>query len=225
MRLHCLSGRIILPELLEDAAAGPTRKNLEELVTINRLLGGHRILLDSMESLEEPSSEFTFLDIGAASGDMGRVLNRRFPRARVFSLDRRMLHLENTPEPRLLGDAFALPFADASVDYSHCSLFLHHFADADVVRLLAEMRRVARKAVVLQDLERNPVPYYFVPLTRPIFRWSRLLLYDGPISVEAAFHAGELRKLAHDAGLQNAVVSVHRPAFRLSLIARVADLI
>ncbi len=205
--------------MLDEAPPEPTRRNLRELVTINRLLGGHRILLDRLGELMQPDERFTFLDIGAASGDMAAVAGPRFPGMIPINLDRRALHLEQAAAA-VCGDAFRLPFADRSVDVTHCSLFLHHFTNDQVVALLKEMHRVARRAVIVQDLERNPLPYYFLPATRWLFRWSELVLHDGPISVEAAFKAPELQTLARLAGMGNVEVRTHRPAFRLSLLAR-----
>ncbi len=205
--------------MLDEAPPEPTRQNLRELVTINRLLGGHRILLDRLGELVQPDERFTFLDIGAASGDMAAVAGPRFPGMVPINLDRRALHLEQAAAA-VCGDAFGLPFADRSVDVTHCSLFLHHFTNDQVVALLKEMHRVARRAAIVQDLERNPLPYYFLPATRWLFRWSELVLHDGPISVEAAFKAPELQTLARLAGMGNVEVRTHRPAFRLSLLAR-----
>ena len=217
--LHCLNGRVLEPELLDEAPPEPTRQNLRELVTINRLLGGHRILLDRLGELFERDQQFTFLDIGAASGDMADQARKRFTGLRPINLDRRALHLESAEAP-VCGDAFRLPFADRSVDVTHCSLFLHHLTNEQVVDLIAEMYRVARHAVIVQDLERNPLPYYFLPATRWLFGWSPLVLHDGPISVEAAFKASELQLLARRAGLGEVEVRTHRPAFRVSFVAR-----
>ena len=91
-----------------------------------------------------------------------------------------------------------------------------------VVELLRTFATVARRAVVLTDLERHPVAYYFLPLTKLIFGWDRITLHDGPISVEAGFHVNELESLARAAGLAEARVSSHRPAFRLALVAPIA---
>ncbi len=217
--IRSLRTRVIEPEWLDEASVEDARRNLAELITINRYLGGHRILRDQLKQMVEPRDEFSFLDIGAASGDMARVAGRHFPGLRAVNLDRRALHLEQAGGHCLVGDAFALPFRDRSVDFTHCSLFLHHFPDECVVRLLAEMWRVARRGVILQDLERHLLPYHFLPATRWVFRWSELVLHDGPISVAAGFRRAELQQLADQAGMPEARVRVHRPAFRLSLTA------
>lgn len=220
--MHCTAGRILKPELLDYADPEPARRSLRELVTINRLLGGHHILRAALARMTGPNERFTLLDVGSASGDMARIVVKSFPGATVTSLDRRMLHLQDAPRPRLVADAFALPFAGRRFDFVHCSLFLHHFTDDEVARLLGAMYAVARRALVIQDLERHPLAYYFLPATRWLFRWSEIVLHDGPISVEAAFTAREMESLARRAGIRNPVVRVHRPAFRVSLVAAVS---
>jgi hypothetical protein len=217
--IACLGGRIVQPELLDHASAEEARRNLRELVSINRYLGGHRILLDRLAEAMRREDEFTFLDVGAASGDMAIAARRRFPGLRAISLDYRALHLEGSPGDCVVADAFQLPFAERSVDIVHCSLFLHHFSDREVERLLAGFWGVSRRALIVQDLERNPLPYYFIPATRWLFRWSDLVVHDGPISVQAAFRAKELVQLAASAGIAGARVRTHRPAFRISLLA------
>ncbi|MBY0505079.1 MAG: methyltransferase domain-containing protein [Bryobacteraceae bacterium] len=212
-------GRVIVPELLDAAPDAEARRNLAELVFLNRWFGGHRVLRGSLEGLYQRQEAFTMLDVGAATGDVARTVAKTFPHARVTCLDWQHRNLRDAPAPKVAADAFALPFPDGAFDVVHCALFLHHFNDAQVVDLLSKMARCARRAVVVQDLERHPLAYYFLPATAWLLRWSPLVLHDGPVSVEAAFHATELRALAQQAGLQAAEVRSHRPWFRLSLVA------
>ena len=118
-----------------------------------------------------------------------------------------------------MADAFRLPFPDTSFDIVHCSLFLHHFENQAVVGLLNSFGRICRQHVIVTDLERHFLAYHFLPATRWLFRWDPITLHDGPISVAAAFRAGELRALAERAGLRDIDVRTHRPAFRLCLTA------
>ncbi len=217
--IHCRGGRVIVPELLEHAPVEESRRNLREIAAINRYLGGHRILLDRLKQITTPQDAFTFLDVGAASGDMTQVASRSFPRIRAIGLDIRELHLDLCPGLRVAGDAFHLPFRSQAIDVVHCSLFLHHFSSDEVIRLLAEMWRVAGRAVIVQDLERNPLAYYFIAAAAKLFNCSTVLRHDAPVSVEAAFKPEELRSLASEAGIPVRDVRLHRPAFRLSLLA------
>ena len=105
------------------------------------------------------------------------------------------------------------------VDFVHASLFLHHFTDEQVVELLRGMRECAERAVIVQDLVRHPVARGFLPATRWLFRWNRLTVHDGAISVAAGFRRRELTKLAVTAGMGEAQVETHGLTFRLSLVA------
>lgn len=218
--IHARGERIIVPELLDNAPDEEAERNLQELRFINRWFGGHRVLRSSLRRLYEPGDAFTMLDVGAATGDVARTVSSAFPQSRVTCLDWQERNLRSAPHPKVAGDAFALPFPDRAFDVVHCALFLHHFTNDQVVQLLKNMARCARRAVVLQDLERHPLAYYFLPSTAWLLNWSALVLHDGPVSVEAAFHADELQALARRAGLTDGDVERHRPWFRLSLVSR-----
>jgi SAM-dependent methyltransferase len=149
----------------------------------------------------------------------GRLIARRFPRATVVSLDHRPRNMESAPPPRVVADALRLPFAEGSFDIVLCSSILHHFPDPEVIRLIASLRQVARRFLVLLDIERNALAYRFLPWTRWILRWSRLTVHDGAVSVAASFCLEELVALAQAAGADVVAERKHRPWFRVSVIA------
>lgn len=210
--------RSIHPERLDSATAEDAAANLADLRRINRYLGGHTTLLRAVARLYGPGDSFSVLDLGAASGDMGHALQRRFPRARVVALDASERHLLQARGRRVVADAFRLPVAARQFDIVMCSLFLHHFTNEQITVLLGSMGAVARRAVVVTDLERHTIARAFLPATRWLFRWHALTLHDGPVSVQAGFLPSELRALADAAGLRNAAVRRHVPWFRLSLV-------
>jgi ubiquinone/menaquinone biosynthesis C-methylase UbiE len=119
-------------------------------------------------------------------------------------------------------DALYLPFSARSFDYVTASLFLHHFRDDDVVRLLAEFGRVAKRAVIINDLVRNLVPYYFIRLTGRLILTNWMSRNDGPVSVLRGFTQAELTSLAVRAGLSDCTVEREFP-YRLSLVAGVGE--
>ena len=112
-------------------------------------------------------------------------------------------------------------FKKYGIDCVFCSLFLHHFTDEEVVELLEGFGEVARKSVLVIDLERNPIPYYFIAWSRPLLGWDPVTVHDGAISVEAAFRREELEELARRAGLRNPRARVYRPAFRIAMVGEV----
>ena len=211
--------RLIRPDLLDHLPPEQARANLADLVRINKTFGGHSVLLKTLTRVAAANEKFTVLDVGAASGDTARVIQARFPQASIVSLDYNAANLGAAPYPKLLANAFRLPFGAASFDFVLSSLFLHHFEDAQVVELLRHFYQVARRGLVVCDLERHVLPYCFLPATRFLFRWKPITIHDGVISVRASFRASELSQLSREAGIETAQIRVHRPAFRLSLIA------
>jgi SAM-dependent methyltransferase len=210
------------PEILDTLPYDQAQASLSDLVRLNRFWGGHGTLKRLLDEVAPRDEVFSFLDVGAASGDMGACVTRWYPQAQVTSLDYNPDHLRAGQGSRVAADAFHLPFKPHSFDFVFCSLFLHHFSDAQIVVLLAGFGMVARRSVLVIDLERNPIPYYFVPWTRWIFGWHPVTVNDAAISVEAAFHPRELEKLARQAGLRDPRAVVRRPAFRIAMAANVA---
>jgi SAM-dependent methyltransferase len=216
------SKRIIEPELLDHLPRDEARPNLADLVRINRKFGGHSTIRKRLLQLARRDDAFTLLDIGAASGDTARVIRELYPKASITSLDNNSVNLEAAPQPKVIGDAFRLPFAPGTFDYVICSLFLHHFSDDQAVSLLRSFYGMAVRALLVCDLERHILPYWFLPATKTIFGWNDVTVHDGRISVRAGFRVGELIELARKAGIGNAEAMAHRPGFRISLIARKA---
>jgi SAM-dependent methyltransferase len=212
--------RVIEHEILEDAPPDEARRNLSDLARINRIFGGHAIIRSLFDSIAPKDEPFTVLDIGAGSGDSARLIRERYPKATVVSSDINSVHIGLAPEPKLVGDAFRLPFRCDSFDYVLSSLLLHHFTDERVVELLRNAYALARRALIIVDLERHVIPWIFLPFSSLVLGWGDITVHDGKISVRAAFKKTELAKLAERAGLIRPRVSVHRPAFRLSMLAK-----
>lgn len=206
--------------MLDHVPPEVAKPNLADLVRINKRFGGHSTIRHALGRAVRGERQFTVLDVGAASGDTARFIRGLYPGATVTSLDYNETNLGEAPVPKVIADAFALPFRPESFDYVISSLFLHHFTDERVAGLLRSFYGLARKAVVICDLERSIVPWLFLPASRPIFQWNTITVHDGMISVRAAFRRRELQELARRAGMGNVEMAVHRPAFRISLVAR-----
>ena len=68
----------------------------------------------------------------------------------------------NPCKKKLQASATDLPLEDNSFDLVTCSHLLHHLSDEDKVKAINEMKRVARKKVVVYELYRNnPLNFLF----------------------------------------------------------------
>ncbi|MBM3786275.1 MAG: class I SAM-dependent methyltransferase [Acidobacteria bacterium] len=204
--------RVLNPELLDTATAEEAVRNLRDLAWINRWLGGNWVLARRLAKYLRRKPDALVLDAGAANGATVKWLQSRFPSARFVTLDASLQLLRQGAGARVAADVERWPIAPRSVDIVICSLFLHHLEDGAVCRALENFERSARMAVVAVDLQRHPVARGFLPATRWLLGWNRITLHDGPVSVDAAFTASELRRL-----VPRATVRTHFPWFRLSL--------
>jgi hypothetical protein len=87
------------------------------------------------------------------------------------------------------------------------SQMTHHLdSDADICRHFAEAERVARTAVFLNDLHRNPALFGFIWILLHLRPYPSHFRQDGQISVKRGFRVREWKDLARRAGLKNARV-------------------
>ncbi|HEY6045574.1 MAG TPA: methyltransferase domain-containing protein [Pyrinomonadaceae bacterium] len=202
-----------------------------ELQKVNQWLGDASAMRNSLLKDVEAAGLRTFsvLDVGAGSGELMRVAADW---ARETGRDARLVGLEmNARSAKAIldesrewkissvrGDAFKLPFADCQFEYVICSLFTHHFRDPQVVALLREMSRVARRKIFVIDLHRAAVPYFFYTTVARLFLHNRLIREDGALSILRSFKTEELENLGRQAGLRDVTVEKHFPS-RLVLSA------
>ena len=203
-----------------------------ELQLVNRWMGdAHSLKTTLLREVEEKRlKSFSVLDVGAGSGELLRVAatwarqTGRLLRAVGLELNERMSESINEESERfdeissVRGDALKLPFSDAQFDYVICSLFTHHFVDEQVVRILGEMSRVAKRRIFVIDLHRHPVAYVLYTTLGKLVLHNRLLRHDGALSILRSFKVDELQALAQRAGLRDISVERHFP-YRLVLSA------
>jgi ubiquinone/menaquinone biosynthesis C-methylase UbiE len=167
--------------------------------------------------------ELRLLDVGGAAGDVPAAaqaaLARQGVRLEVTVLDRVPGHLpaDSRHMRAVAGDAMALPFADHSFQVVGCSLFVHHLEPDEVVRFVKEALRVARTAVLINDLVRHPLHLALASAGAVLYR-SRLTRHDAPASVRRAYTPQELRAMVAQAGARWVETSRHF-LFRMGVIA------
>ncbi len=199
---------------------------LRSIQFVNRWFGGYRV---HRQLLSEAAGTRTKLEVLEVAAGLAGVLasaalslrQRRPGPVTIHAtlLDRQASHLPpkwpaELPQPKLLqGDALAIPLSDKSVDVVSCCLFFHHLSPEQGTTYLREALRVARTAVVINDMERTRFHYALARLFSLVDP-SRISRHDGPISIRQAYSFAELHSMAAATG--------HRVSISRKFLCRLA---
>jgi hypothetical protein len=193
--------RVTSAEWLDTDAgtAAEVDLSLGDLRRINRWFGGiatTRALVEHV-ALRLGTRSLSLLEVAAGSGDVTQAvredLRRKHIQIKTVLLDRAYSHLRNGA-PAVVSDALALPFSDASFDLVSCGLFAHHLSPDQLIQFVNDGLRVARVAVLVNDLVRSPAHLALVYAGLPLYR-SRMTRHDSVASVRQAYTTGEMQEL------------------------------
>lgn len=221
-----LPARDLRPELMDqpglDAAAHS--RALRGLARINYFSRAAGQLWRRTERFAKPGLPLRVLDVACGGGDMAFRLWRMARRAgvtlEILGLDVSDVALQQAAALcRPAGDAIRFEKADVlggplptGFDVVTSSLFLHHLTEPQVVGLLRRMSEAAGRAVVVSDLRRGRGGYLLAHVACRLLSRSRVVHYDGPQSVAAAFTPAEMAELCRRAGMADAEITAHWPA-------------
>jgi ubiquinone/menaquinone biosynthesis C-methylase UbiE len=179
---------------------------LSELKIINKFLGGISTTKSALSYfIQSKKDELKILDIGSGSSDNLLAAKNKYPDLHILSIDKNLRALCNAKNPtkKINSDAFKLPFKNNSCDIVHSALFLHHFTEEQMQILIKEFLRIARKGIIINDLQRSVFALLGIKILTILFSNSEMVKNDAPISVKRGFTKAELVKLFEDAGVQS----------------------
>lgn len=187
---------------------------LDDLRRLNLWSGGVFLTVRTLGRLTRelaPGAGFEILDVATGGGDFPRAMaawaRRRGLQTRILATDLspKILSLAARGAPPgiefAVADARRLPFADGSFDVATCSLFLHHLEPDDAVLMLKQMRRVARRGVIVNDLVRSWAGYLGALVLPRAMSKNPLFRHDAPLSIRRAYTRDEMAALATRARL------------------------
>jgi SAM-dependent methyltransferase len=224
------SGYVLTParrrgvEFLDDPSvdAHDRRRAQDDIRRSNVWLGGLRAALAELRAVIAPRDNMILLDVGTGLADILAEATRDVRKSggslTTIGVDGALSLLataRGSTTGMVCADALALPFRDGSVDVAMCSQLLHHFTDADIERLLRELHRVSRRAVIVCDLRRSWLAAAGFWLVSFPLRFHPITRHDGVVSVLRGFTAGELRRHVKAATGASPRIS-HRLGFRLT---------
>jgi len=200
------------PELMDDlklpkpeleAALGDLRK-------VNILLGGHAVGIAGLKPFLSRETPTHILDIGCGDGEFLRHLHQychkmgfkvcltgwdRNAESLECGLSQNTAVMEIQYETRDVTECPELPKGDFVII---CNLFLHHFTDEQIRKMLSYWSNSGCKAIVINDLDRNPLAYYLFRLFGVIFMKSKIAIHDGLISILRGFRRTELKQFSQN---------------------------
>jgi hypothetical protein len=216
-------------EIMDDfAMEGETlRSSLDQLAFINRWLGGNRVTMGGLESLlaDTPvSTPLKILDLGCGNGDLlriaadwGRKTGRPLTLIGIDGNDFTVNYARelSTAYPEISYRAEMIPsdyLREGQYDVVLCTLFLHHFATKDLVKLLQVLCRQSRIGLVINDLHRSRLAYLLFNLITLFIR-NRMIRADGLTSILRGFQKSDLRTMVEALPLKRSSIR-WRWAFR-----------
>jgi len=221
-----------VPERMDDPSldARELAQALKTLARVNRLFGGTQIVLHHLPRLcHGLPARVRVLDVGTGYADIPRAIvrwaQRRGQPVEITALDRNPETLavaaracaEYAQIELLRADALELPFPPHRFDVVLASQVLHHMEAGEPARLLGELRRVARHAILVHDLRRGAWPHAVTWAALRLMSRNAIIRHDGPLSIRRGYTPAELEGLARSAGWTAPRVVPHA-FFRLALL-------
>jgi 2-polyprenyl-3-methyl-5-hydroxy-6-metoxy-1,4-benzoquinol methylase len=207
-------------------------RNLMELDIINKRLGGYNASLKGLQQIQKTNKEInTILDIGFGGGDSIKQLSiladKKNYKTFFYGVDLKQdciayatKNLTLIPNKLLICDDYRniSPEFLQRVDVIHCSLFLHHLTNEEIIELF-KFAKTNRCIILANDLHRNWFAYYSIKILTSLFSQSYLVKNDAPLSVKRGFKKQELISLLLKSGMTDYSVKWSW-AFRYIVIAR-----
>jgi SAM-dependent methyltransferase len=207
-------------ELVDDLALDDPAltQNLQELEAVNRWLGGRTALISALSNVCLRQSRLlkgatiTIADLGCGGGDLLRAVHdwakEKHLIVELIGIDANPFMVRYAIEnSRMSG---TIRFETANVlsaaiktmpfDIVCLNTFCHHLSDADLIKLLRQLKAQTSTAIIINDLHRHWIAYLSIKWISRLLKFSHLARHDGPLSVLRAFRKRELIDLIKLAG-------------------------
>ncbi len=219
------------PELMElPCSYEDLRGCLHDISRVNRLTLAYRPTLRWLDyfyaRLPLQDRPIHIVDVGCGYGDMLRRVHQwAEDRALPVILTGIDLNPDAIRAAReatlpgtvtfLAGNAFDFE-PPGGIDLVINSLLMHHLETPEIVDLLLWMESVARFGWFVNDLHRQPFPYYAFKLMAAFTGWHRFVKHDGAVSILRSFRPEDWRALLKSAEIPGNEVHIEEvPPARL----------
>lgn len=200
-------------EIMDDfeLQGAEMQKLLTDLKTVNTLLGGTGVTLDGIDTLlktESKSKQITITDIGCGDGELLRncyyYLTKKGYNVKAFGIDANKNIIEEAIKRTKTTLAIEYQVVDVfskqnnipQSDIMLCTLFLHHFDNESITRLVTRMLTQTHLGIVVNDLHRSVWAFRLFKIFSYLFIKTKIARHDGLVSVARGFKKEELQSIA-----------------------------
>lgn len=183
---------------------------LKILFKVNKLMG---FFNSTVQLLKQFPNNASLLDIGCGGGLFLLHLSRYYPSMKMLGMDvsetaidqarNEISRLKKSNVEFQLQNQLALDLLPNSVDIVLVTLVCHHIDDEELIGFLQNAWHAARNAVIINDLHRHRLAYWFYKKISPILFRNRLITHDGLVSIQRSFTRAELHHLLKQAGISH----------------------
>lgn len=210
-------------ELMDDleCSGQELEQTLRELKIINHWLGGNHVTTNGLAKIMKlkPQSGYRIADVGCGGGDMIRIMDSwaKHQKKQVdfvgIDANRNIIELA---KGRLNGltnvhwrvqNAFESEFPQEKVDIITCTLFTHHFTDAELIALFQAFRQKSTLGLVINDLHRHWFAFHSIRILTKLFSKSPMVQHDASLSVLRSFQKDDLERILAKAGIKTYQIS------------------
>ena len=190
------------------------RRTLITLGRINKWLGGNRVTLNGMKRVlngHPKEKPIIILDLGCGGGDILREVavfgKQKGYSFKIIGVDANKSTLgyakelsQSFPDISFLHcDIFSEEFKRMEYDLVLTSLFLHHFDDKQLEKMIKGILEKASIGIVVNDLHRHTMAYFLFRLLC-LFTTNNMVKEDGLISILKGFKRDELIRISENIG-------------------------
>lgn len=191
------------------------KQTLKELERINTLLGGNQVSKNGLKKLlsHVEGTKFHVADLGCGGGDVMMYLsqwaNRSGYEINFSGVDanpaiiqyarQNTRSFENIQYYDL--NIFSPEFKKLRFDIVHCSLFVHHFTSDELANLFRQLLDQSEVGIVVNDLHRHYISYYFTKWVIRALSKSEMVRYDSVLSIARSFRRKEIISILDQAGI------------------------